>query len=156
MRYVAEPSADLDRRLTDEGDRLGAVPELPLIDSGGIFVHAARTGRTASELARRVWGRAMRLWHLTFGIAALAVVLTLARDPIARVCLIVFAVGLGEAAFALGGVMALFQTIGAIGQARGLREHAEALGATVLVLCVTTVVMDAWFFAGFWLARAFV
>lgn len=98
----------------------------------------------------------MRLWHLAFGIACLAVVLTLARDPIARVCLIVFAVGIGEAAFALGGVMALFQTIGAVGQARGLREHAEALAATFLVLCATTAVMDAWFFAGFWLARAFV
>jgi hypothetical protein len=98
----------------------------------------------------------MRLWHLVFAIAGCALVLVLARDPIARVCLIVFVIGLGEAVFALGGIMALFRTIGAIGQARGIREHALALAATAVVLGATTVVMDAWFFAGLWIARAFV
>ena len=98
----------------------------------------------------------MRLWHLFVVILGLSLVLTIVRDQVGRIALIVFITALGEVFFGTTAVMALFQTIGAIGQARGLREHAEALGATVLVLCVTTVVMDAWFFAGFWLARAFV
>jgi hypothetical protein len=98
----------------------------------------------------------MRLWHILFLVAGLAVVMSLARHPVYRVLLIVLATGAGEFVFGLFGVMALFQTVGAIGEARSIREHAEALAATSVVLCLTTAVMDVWLFAGLWLVKTFV
>lgn len=96
----------------------------------------------------------MRLWHLSVAILVLAVLMSIVRDPAGRVALIVFVTGLGEAAMGLAAVMALFQTIGAIGMARGLLDHAEALAATTLVLLASTVVMSFWLFIGAWLIQA--
>ena len=96
----------------------------------------------------------MRLWHLTVAILVLAVILSIVRDPVGRVALIVFVTALGEAALGLTAVMALFQTIGAIGMARGLLDHAEALAATTLVLLVATAIMSFWLFIGAWLVQA--
>lgn len=97
----------------------------------------------------------MRLWHLVGLVVASAIVMTLARDPMARVFLIVFTTGLGEVALGLGSVMTLFQTIGAIGNARGLAEYAEALAATSVVLTLATALMSGWLFVGFWMVASF-
>ena len=97
----------------------------------------------------------MRIWHLVGLTAGAALVFTLARDPLTRVLLFVFATGLGEVYLGLAAVMSLFRTIGALGEARGLLEHAEALAATTAVLVVGTAVMSAWLFVGFFLVWAF-
>src|SRR5438477_2486447 len=78
----------------------------------------------------------MRLWHLVLLILASGIVLTIIRDPVGRIALIVFITAVGEVAFGTTAVMALFQTIGAIGMARGLFEHTQAVAATTLVLIV--------------------
>jgi hypothetical protein len=93
----------------------------------------------------------MRLWHVIFGVATAAFVLTLMRDPAGRAFVIVFATGTGEVGLGLTAVMALFQTVGAIGEAKGLVAHAEALAATSVVLTLATGLMSGWLFAGFWL-----
>jgi hypothetical protein len=98
----------------------------------------------------------VRLWHLIYIVAGLAIVMTLARDPMARVMLIVIAMGIGEVIFGLAAIMALFQTIGALGEARELLEHAEALAATSFVLAVGSAVMCAWLYIGMLLIRIFV
>ena len=92
----------------------------------------------------------MRLLHLVFLVAVIAVVMTLAREPITRVFMIVFVTGLGEITFGLAAILALFQTIGALGEAQGLPARTEAIVATSLVLAVATAVMSAWLFAGAW------
>jgi hypothetical protein len=93
----------------------------------------------------------MRLWHLVALVAAAAVVCTLARDPLSRIFLIVFVTGLGEVVLGLAAVMTLFQTVGALGEARGLADHAEALAATSVVLAIATALMGCWLFIGFWM-----
>ncbi len=96
----------------------------------------------------------MRLWHLVFAVAVVAVVMTLARDDAGRVGVIVFVVGVGECAMGIAALMALFQTVGAFGEARGLVAHATAVAATTLVLAAASTVMVAWLFAGAWLVGA--
>jgi hypothetical protein len=98
----------------------------------------------------------MRLWQLLFAVAAVAVGMVLTQDPVTRVLMITMATGIGEVFLGLVSVMALFQTVGALGEAQGLHEHAEALGATAVVLAVATAVMSAWLFFGFWLIATFV
>ena len=95
----------------------------------------------------------MRLWHLSVAILALGMVMAIVREPAGRVGLIVFVTGLGESAMGLAAVMALFQTIGALGMARGLLDHAEAVAATTLVLLAATAVMSGWLFIGVWLIQ---
>lgn len=95
----------------------------------------------------------MRLWHLTIAVLLLGIVFSLVRDPVGRVALIVFVTGLGETVLGVTAIMALFQTVGAIGMARGLLEHAEALAATTVVLAVATAVMTFWLFVGVWLIQ---
>jgi hypothetical protein len=97
----------------------------------------------------------MRLWHLIFAVAGVSLVMTLAREPLTRVFLIVFATGVGEVALGLIGVMALFQTLGALGEAKKVVDGAEALAATSVVLAVATAAMSACLFAGFWLVWTF-
>jgi hypothetical protein len=92
----------------------------------------------------------MRLWHLLYGILAMALVLTLARDPAGRVGVIVFITGLGEATAGTVAALALFQTIGALGEARSLYDHAEALLATTVVLAFSSSVMGGVLFIGAW------
>ncbi len=93
----------------------------------------------------------MRLWHLVFAVAIVSVVLTLVRDDAGRVAVIVFIFGVGECAFGIAALMALFQTVGAFGQARGLIAHASAIAATTLILATASTVMVAWLFVGAWL-----
>nr|WP_303652439.1 hypothetical protein [Paludisphaera mucosa] len=76
--------------------------------------------------------------------------MAMCRDPAGRIGVIVFITGIGEVFLGLAAVMALFQTIGSIGLARGLLEHAEALAATTLVLALGTVGMTFWLFVGAW------
>jgi len=96
----------------------------------------------------------MRLWHLVVLILMLAILLAIVRDTVGRVALIVFFTALGEVILGTTAVMALFQTIGAIGMARGLFEHGQALAATTLVLIIATTIMSMWLFLGAWLLQA--
>jgi hypothetical protein len=96
----------------------------------------------------------MRLWHLFVFILILGFMLAIVRDTVGRIALIVFFTALGEVALGTTAVMALFQTIGAIGMARGLYEHGEAVVATTLVLIVATTIMSTWLFVGAWLLNA--
>lgn len=98
----------------------------------------------------------MRLWQMAFAIATLAVVMTIARDPIGRTFVIVFTTGLGEVVLGLTAIMALFQTVGAIGEAKRLSDHVEAIAATTAVLTVGSALMSAWLFVGAWLVTALV
>ena len=73
----------------------------------------------------------MRLGTLLFLVLALGVMMGIARDEVGRVALIVFITGLGMVVSGTTAIMALFQTLGALGYARGLADHAEAVFATV-------------------------
>ncbi len=96
----------------------------------------------------------MRLWHLVVLILALAVFLSIIRDPVGRIALTVFITALGEVVIGTTAVMALFQTIGSFGEAKGLFAHAEAVATTILVLVLATTVMSSCLFMGAWLVRA--
>ena len=96
----------------------------------------------------------MRLWHLVVVILVVGILLAISRDVVGRIALIVFLTCLGEVVFGTTAVMALFQTIGALGMARGLFEHGQAVAATTLVLIGATAVMSTWLFMGAWLIQA--
>jgi len=96
----------------------------------------------------------MRLWHLSLAVIVIAVVMSIARDPAGRVALIVFATGLYEVVLGTTALLTLFQAVGAIGEAKGLQAHVEALAATTVVLVASSLIMLAGFFAGAWLVRA--
>jgi hypothetical protein len=96
----------------------------------------------------------MRLWHLGLLILVLGIVFTIVREPAGRIGLIVFVTCLGEVVIGVTAVMALFQTIGAIGMARGLLEHGTAFFATTVVLFGATAIMSTVLFIGAWLVQA--
>ena len=96
----------------------------------------------------------MRLWHFTVVILFVGLLLAIGRDVVGRIALIVFITALGEVIFGTTAVMALFQTIGALGMARGFFEHGQAVAATTLVLIGATTVMSIWLFIGAWLVQA--
>jgi hypothetical protein len=96
----------------------------------------------------------MRLWHLSVFIIILGTVLAIARDPVGRVAMIVFVTALGEVIIGTTAILALFQTIGSLGEAKGLVAHAEAVATTTLVLVLATAVMSSWLFGGAWLVQA--
>lgn len=96
----------------------------------------------------------MRLWHFFVLILVVGIFLSIMRDTVGRIALIVFVTALGEVALGTTAVLALFQTIGAIGMARGFLEHGQALAATTLVLIVATGIMSIWLFVGAWLVQA--
>ncbi len=96
----------------------------------------------------------MRLWHLFVFIIAVGVILAIIRDPVGRIALIVFITALGEVVIGVSAIMALFQTIGALGEAKGLVAHAEAVATTTLVLFLATAMTWSWLFAGAWLVQA--
>ena len=96
----------------------------------------------------------MRLWHLLVLILALAMILAIVRDVVGRIALIVFVTALGEAVMGTTAILALFQTIGGIGEAKGVFAHVEAVATTALVVIIATVVMASWLFAGAWLVQA--
>lgn len=97
----------------------------------------------------------MRLWHITVVILMVGILLAVSRDGVGRIALIVFLTALGEVVLGTTAVMALFQTIGALGMARGLFEHGQAVAATTLVLIGATAVMSIWLFIGAWLVQTF-
>jgi hypothetical protein len=96
----------------------------------------------------------MRLWHLFLLVLVLGILMAITRDVVGRIALIVFLTALGEVIFGTTAVMALFQTIGAIGMARGFFEHGQAVAATTLVLIAATTIMSIWLFVGAWLVQA--
>jgi hypothetical protein len=96
----------------------------------------------------------MRLWHLFVVVLAVGLILGILRDQVGRVALIVFVTALGEVIIGTTSVLALFQTIGAFGEAKGLYAHAEAVAGTTIVLIVATTIMSSWLFAGAWLVNA--
>ncbi len=96
----------------------------------------------------------MRLWHLVAFILVLGIVLAIVRDTVDRIALIIFSTALGEVVLGTTAVLALFQTIGAIGMARGLFEHGQAVAATTLVLIIATMIMSMWLSIGAWLVQA--
>jgi hypothetical protein len=96
----------------------------------------------------------MRLWHLLVLILALAMILAIVRDVVGRIALIVFVTALGEAILGTTAILALFQTIGGIGEAKGVFAHVEAVATTALVVVIATAVMASWLFAGAWLVQA--
>lgn len=99
-------------------------------------------------------GFPMRLWHLVVFILAMGLVLAIVRDPVGRIALIVFVTALGEVVIGTTAVLALFQTIGSLGEAKGVVAHAEAVATTTLVLVLATAVMSSLLFGGAWLVQA--
>ena len=95
----------------------------------------------------------MRLWHLFVVILALSLIFSIARDPAGRVALIVFLTAVGEVVIGTTAIMALFQTIGSLGEAKGLFAHAEAVATTALVLIIATTIMSTLLFLGAWLVQ---
>ena len=83
----------------------------------------------------------------------LAVAFALLRDEVGRVSVIVFATGLIVTLAGTSAIMALFQTIGALGEARTLYHHVEAVVATAVVLLVGSSGMLGAMFAGAYLIR---
>ena len=96
----------------------------------------------------------MRLWHLALLTLVTAVILSLASDPVGRVSVIVFLTGLGDVALGTTALLALFQTLGAIGEARGFVAHVEAIAATTVVLLVASALMTGWLCARACLVKA--
>ena len=90
----------------------------------------------------------MRISTLLFAVLVIGTILGIARDEVGRVAVIVFLTGLATTVSGVAAIMALFQTIGAIGEARTLGAHVEALAATVMVLTVASTIMLGLMFAG--------
>jgi hypothetical protein len=95
----------------------------------------------------------MRLWHLIFLVMMSAIVLTVARESVGRVALVVFVTGLIEFILGTTFIMTLFRTFGAIGEAQRLTAYLEAILATALVLVVASYVMNLVLWAGVWLVQ---
>jgi hypothetical protein len=95
----------------------------------------------------------MRLWHLFVVILGLSLIFTIVRDPVGRIALVVFLTALGEVVIGTTAILALFQTIGSLGEAKGLFAHAEAVATTALVLIIATTVMSTLLFGGAWLVQ---
>lgn len=87
---------------------------------------------------------------LVFGAA---LVFTLLRDEVGRVAVIVFLTGVGVTGGGLMAIMALFQTVGAFGEARTLVGYLEAIIATALVLAVGSSAMLFLMFGGAYLVK---
>lgn len=98
----------------------------------------------------------MRVWHLVFAVASLAMAMSMLREPTGRAFVIVFVTGLGELALGLTAIMALFRTIGAFGQADDLYTHVEAAGATAVVLTIASLTMSTLLLVGAWLVSSLV
>ena len=95
----------------------------------------------------------MRLSTLVLAVLVIGTVLGIARDEVGRIGVIVFFTGLGMAVAGVTSLMALFQTVGAFGEARSLTAHVEALAATVLVLMLGSSAILGVMFGGGLLVR---
>jgi hypothetical protein len=93
----------------------------------------------------------MRLSHLLLAVFLFATLFGVAREPFGRVAIVVFFTGGVVLWLALLAIMTLFRTLGALGEARSLYAHLEALVATGLVLVVASVSINAVLWAGTWL-----
>jgi hypothetical protein len=78
----------------------------------------------------------MRIWHNILLVYLAALTLTLCRDPAGRVSIIVFLTGVAELICATSAVMMLFQTLGSIGEAKGLVGRLQGLVASACVLII--------------------
>jgi hypothetical protein len=83
----------------------------------------------------------MRILHIVFAVFMLALALTIAREPVGRVALVVFVTLGGELVCGTTAVMLLFRTIAAIGDARGVIDYAQGFLATAIVLFVAAWLM---------------
>ena len=90
----------------------------------------------------------MRLSTWLWAIVGIAFVLTIGRDEVGRVGLIIFIAGVCLIATALTAIMALCRTVGSFGEARNLAEHCQAIAETALVLVVGTATTIGVIFAG--------
>ena len=90
----------------------------------------------------------MRLSSLVFAVLVMGLIMGIARDEVGRVAVIVFFTGLTTSIAGVGSIMALFQTVGALGEAKTIGSSVEALAATVLVLAVGSFLMLGFLFAG--------
>jgi hypothetical protein len=90
----------------------------------------------------------MRLSSLVFAVLVLGTIMGIARDEVGRVAVIVFFTGLSTSIAGVGSIMALFQTVGALGEAKTIGASVEALAATVLVLAVGSFLMLGFLFGG--------
>ncbi len=95
----------------------------------------------------------MRLWHLLLGVFLTALLLVILRDPAGRVGVVVFFTGLAEVAFGVAALLALFQTVGAIGHAETVGSYLQAVTATILVLAIASVVMNGLLWIALWLIQ---
>ncbi len=78
----------------------------------------------------------MKLWHLSFVVLLLAMMMAIARDEIGRVALVVFLTGIALIVLGVSSLMMLFRTVAALGSAETLSSSMEALAATAAVLLI--------------------
>jgi hypothetical protein len=93
----------------------------------------------------------MRLSHLILVVFLCATLFGVAREPYGRVAIVVFCTGGTVIWLALLAIVTLFRTLGALGEARSIYAHLEAIVATGLVLVVASVSINAVLWAGTWL-----
>jgi hypothetical protein len=96
----------------------------------------------------------MRLWQLLVMVVFVAVGVTLAREPVGRVMVIVFIFGLAEVFFGTLVVKSLFQTIAAIGRAESLAAYAGAVLSTAAVVVAGSITLAGILYFGGVLIRA--
>ena len=95
----------------------------------------------------------MRIWHLFWESWSRRFCSAVLRDPAGRVGIVVFLMGLCETVLGVTALMALFQTVAAIGYANRFSAYIESIVATILVLAVASLVMNGVLWVGFWLIR---
>ena len=85
----------------------------------------------------------MRLWHTTFAVLLVALLLTVLKEAAGRVAIVMFVTGTAELVCGIAAIMMLFQTLGSLGHAKGLLEAVQCLLATLLVTTVAAGMMVA-------------
>lgn len=93
----------------------------------------------------------MRVGHLLLAVFLSAIVMSLARTPEGRVMVVTFVFGVAMVAAAITTLLAMFQTVGSLGTARGGAQVVEALVATAAVTVVGAGVTVMALWAGIWL-----
>lgn len=83
----------------------------------------------------------MRLWQWLATVWIVATCLAVAREEVGRVALIVFFTGLGEVVLGTSALLALFQSVGALGRASAPSDYAGAIAQTALILLAATTAM---------------
>lgn len=83
----------------------------------------------------------MRLWQLASAVLLAAIVLSIGRDEVGRVALVVFIAGLAEVALGTAAILMLFRSLAALADARGPARLVEAVAATGLILVLSSASM---------------